>query len=125
MKFNKGNLIIGFLMLFISGYIIYTELTLNSTNLLYLGFLILSLSIMFFSLSYLDPQFKNKDERMRMIREKGMFISYFALMIYFFSLFLLLNFEFIALTGIEVIEVLASLVISTVFLSQVILSKIY
>ena len=42
------------------------------------SYMMVGMSIMTFCLSYLQPQFKARDERSRMIREKGMFYSYFA-----------------------------------------------
>ena len=38
---------------------------------------LLSMAIMSFSLSYLYPEFMQKDERMNMIRQKGMYFSVF------------------------------------------------
>ncbi|NCU17125.1 permease [Bacillus sp. P1(2020)] len=101
------------------------ELIGNDTELLFLGILIFSIAVMFLSLAYLHNQFKKKDERMKMTRERAMFYSYFAIMVYYFIFIILLGLNLINLSPIETIEILASLTIITVFLSQVVLSKIY
>ncbi|WP_347551919.1 hypothetical protein ABFG93_07355 [Pseudalkalibacillus hwajinpoensis] len=46
------------------------------------GYMMFAMAVMSFCLSYLFPQFKMKDERSRMIREKGMFYSYFFMLGY-------------------------------------------
>lgn len=119
-----GYLIIGFLLLIESGYLFYGGM-IDDFSLSPIIIMVFALSVMFLSLGYLHPQFKKKDERMKLIREKGMFYSYFVLMLYFFLFATLLHFNIISLTAYSVVIILASLVIITVFLSMVILSKIY
>jgi hypothetical protein len=84
-----------------------------------------SMTVMSFCLSYLSPQFKQKDERMKLIRQKGMFFSYFAILSYYIIFSTLLQFEIILITALELINILIALTISTVFLSFVIVSKKY
>ncbi len=82
-------------------------------------------SIMSFCLSYLYPQFKENDERSKRIRERGLFFSYFFILGYMIILMPLLQFHIINLNGYQAVSLLATLTISTVFTSFVILSKRY
>lgn len=86
---------------------------------------LLSMAVMSFCLSYLAPQFSQKDERTRMIREKGMFFSGLAFLIYSVILTTALQFNLIALSAIEAINILVALMISTIFISMVVISKKY
>ncbi|NBI28842.1 permease [Chengkuizengella marina] len=116
--------ILGLLLLIESGYLFYggmiDEFSLSPTTAL-----IFALSVNFLSLSYLHPQFKKKDERMKVIQEKGMFYSYFILLFYFFMFITLLQFNIIYLTAIGVVTILGALTIMTFSLSMVVFSKIY
>ncbi|MCP1158281.1 permease [Bacillus infantis] len=84
---------------------------------------LLSMTVMSFSMGYLYPQFKQKDERMKLIRQKGLFYAYFALIVYFFLFFLLLGLGIIDISALELLQILSCLTISTVFLSMVYVSK--
>jgi hypothetical protein len=84
-----------------------------------------AMAVMSFCLSYLSPQFQQKDERMKLIRQKGMFYSYFAILSYYIIFSTLLQFGIISITALELIHILIALTISTVFLSFVIVSKRY
>jgi hypothetical protein len=84
-----------------------------------------AMAIMSFCLSYLFPQFIQKDERMKLIRQKGMFYSFFAFLIYSIIFTTLFQFEVIHLTALEAINIITALIISTVFVSWVVLAKIY
>ncbi|MGF2614789.1 hypothetical protein FZC84_08070 [Rossellomorea vietnamensis] len=84
-----------------------------------------STTVMCFCLSYLYPQFKDNDERTKRIRERGMFYSYFFILSYMIILMPLLQLNVIDLTGYQTVSLLATLTISTVFLSFVFLSKRY
>ena len=86
---------------------------------------ILSMAVMAFSLSYLYPQFIQKDERMRMIRQKGMFFSFMAFLVYSFVFTTLLEFNVIDLTASDAINILTALMISTLFTSWVFLARRY
>jgi hypothetical protein len=87
------------------------------------SYMLMSMSIMTFCLSYLQPQFKAKDERSRMIREKGMFYSYFAVLGYIMVFLFLLQFNIVNISAVTVLSVLAAMLISTVFVSMVIVAK--
>src|SRR5690606_40246574 len=65
---------------------------------------LISLAVMSFCLSYLAPQFSQKDERARVIREKGMFFSGLAFLIYSVILTTALQFNLISLSAIEAIK---------------------
>lgn len=86
---------------------------------------ILSMSVMAFCLSYLYPQFVQKDERMQLIRQKGMFFTFFTFLFYSFTLNLLVEFEVAQLTASEVLNILTALMISTLFTSWVFLARRY
>ncbi|MDM5187547.1 permease [Bacillus sp. DX4.1] len=86
---------------------------------------LLAMMVMCFCLSYLHPQFKEQDERMKLIRQKGMFYSYFALLTYYLIFSIGLNLNLFTLSAIELLNILMALTISTVFLSFVVLSKRY
>lgn len=85
----------------------------------------LAMAVMSFCLAYLYPQFKQKDERMKLIRQKGMFASFFAMLIYLIIFNTGIQFGFIVLTANQLINILTTLLISTVFISFVVYSKIY
>jgi hypothetical protein len=125
MNSRFGYLIMGFLLLCLSGYIFIDAIIAGYIIPFSSSFTPFALSIMFFSLSYLQPQFKKKDERMKLIQQKSMFYSYFILMFYLFTFLWLLHLDIITLTAIALIQILAPLIIMTVFISMVILSKIY
>jgi hypothetical protein len=88
-------------------------------------YMILSMSVMAFCLSYLYPQFVQKDERMQLIRQKGMFFSFLAFFFYSVSLNSLLEFDIIQLTASDAITILTALMISTLFSSWVFLARRY
>jgi nitric oxide reductase large subunit len=82
-----------------------------------------ALTVMSFSMSYLYPQFKQKDERMKLIRYKGMGFTFFALVFYYIVLSGTIQFDIISLTAMDVLNILAALTISTLFISMVVLAK--
>ena len=120
MNLRIGYLIIGVFLLFESIYL-FMRGNLNFPMLI----LIFSGAVVNLSLFYLQPQFYQKDERIRIIREKSVFYSYFSLLFYLFVLLLLLYFNIISLTAISTVILIAGLTIITVFLSMVILSFIF
>ncbi|QUW23452.1 hypothetical protein JSQ81_07995 [Sporosarcina sp. Marseille-Q4063] len=85
--------------------------------------MMLSISIMVFCNAYLYPQFKSNDERSRVIREKGMFYSYFILVGFLVIFMALFQLNLINLDGYQMVCVIASLLVSTVFSSMVVVSK--
>ncbi|ENJ6135036.1 permease [Bacillus cereus] len=86
---------------------------------------VLAMMIMCFCLSYLHPQFKEKDERMKLIRYKGMFFSFFALTAYYLLFSIGLNLNVITLSAVELLNILMALTMSTIFISFVVLAKRY
>lgn len=84
---------------------------------------LIALAIMSFSMSYLYPQFKQNDERMKLIRYKGLTFSFLALVAYYIVLSGIIQFNILRLTAMDVLNILAALTISTVFISMVILAK--
>ena len=65
--------------------------------------------LMIFELAYLQPQFKENDERSKKIKEKGMFFSYFFILGYLMIFLILLNFDMAALTALQVTSMLTCL----------------
>ncbi|RIW33099.1 permease [Bacillus salacetis] len=89
------------------------------------SYILLSMAVMSFCLSYLYPQFKQKDERMRMIRQKGMFATFIALFAYCILLNFGLQTGILQVSAADLIQILTAMIISTVFISFVVYSKIY
>jgi hypothetical protein len=107
-----------------AGFIIFISVMANSEPSSG-AYMMIAMGVMAFCVGYLYPQFKQKDERMKLIREKGMFVSFIAIMGYFLIFNFGLQFEFFTLTANELLHILSALFISTVFISFVVLSKIY
>ncbi|UOQ84849.1 permease [Gracilibacillus salinarum] len=85
----------------------------------------LSLSIMSFCLYYLFPHFVKKDERVKIIKQKGAYFSIFAFLLYVMIFSLLLQTNLLQLSASYLIAILASLMISTIFISFCIFAKLY
>lgn len=119
---SKLFIFLGTLFLLISGFMIFVGFMAGSTPPPQ-AYSSLSMAVMTFSMSYLYPQFKQKDERMKLIRQKGMFYSYFALIFYYIALMIIVQFDILTLSAMDVLNILAALTISTVFISMVILAK--
>ncbi|MGG3914154.1 permease [Rossellomorea vietnamensis] len=120
---TKGYLIIGSIMALQTAFLFFIGLSAGEFP--FIALTPLSLTVMSFCMHYLYPQFKDKDERMRMIREKGIFYSYFALLTFFIILMPTLGLGVIEITALNLMYVIASLTIMTVFISMVIMAKIY
>lgn len=116
--------VLGVFFLAMSGFIVYAGVMADSAPPSE-SYILIGMAVMCFCLSYLYPQFKQKDERMKLIREKGMFASFFAMMMYLIVFNMGLKLDLILLTASEAINILSTLLICTVFLSFVIYSKIY
>ncbi|MGG3754291.1 hypothetical protein ABEW49_18970 [Bacillus anthracis] len=84
-----------------------------------------ALAFLGFAGGYLYPQFKNEDERVKLIKQKGMYISGILLLIYFVISILLIQYNVISLTTIEMLRILMPLTIITIFSSWIVLSKKY
>ncbi|MBF7153515.1 permease [Bacillus wiedmannii] len=121
---QKYFVIMGIIFLFMSGFMILTGIMTHSAP-PPATYPLLGMMIMSFCLSYLHPQFKEKDERMKLIRYKGMFFSFFALIAYYLLFSFGLNLKILTLSATELLNILMALTMSTVFISFVVLSKRY
>ncbi|MEI5922565.1 permease [Bacillus sp. TD10] len=121
---QKYFVIMGIIFLFMSGFMILTGIMTHSAP-PSITYPLLGMMIMSFCLSYLHPQFKEKDERMKLIRYKGMFFSFFALIAYYLLFSFGLNLKILTLSATELLNILMALTMSTVFISFVVLSKRY
>lgn len=88
-------------------------------------YLMFSMMIMSFCLSYLYPEFKHNDERVKLIKQKGVFTSFLVFMGYLMVFFTIFQFWEISITALYTLQIFAGLMISTVFLSFVVYSKLY
>lgn len=86
-------------------------------------YMLLAMMIMAFSMSYLYPQFKQKDERMKYIRYKALTYSALAFVAYYIILTGIIQFDILIVTAMEALNILGALMISTVFIIMVILAK--
>ncbi|MEW9675583.1 permease [Lentibacillus sp. L22] len=93
------------------------QVTLQQTYMLF------ALAVMSFSMSYLYPQFKQKDERMKFIRYKALTYSAIAFVVYYIVLSGIIQFDILPLTSMDVLNILAALMIITVFGTMVILAR--
>lgn len=82
-----------------------------------------AMSVMAFCNAYLYPEFKAKDERSKIIRERGMFYSYFILIGYLAIFMTLFQLTSLDLGGDQMVYLLTALLIVTVFTSFVVVSK--
>jgi hypothetical protein len=82
-----------------------------------------TIAYMAFAIYYLYPQFKHKDERVNAIRQKGTYQSIFIVLVILMILMLLVRFNMLALTTIEILRVMISVIIITIWSSWIILSK--
>ncbi|MFJ8072274.1 permease [Peribacillus sp. NPDC096447] len=121
---QKAFFIFGIMFSLLGGFLVFVSIMAGATP-VFMTYTVIAMAIMSFCLSYLYPQFKQKDERMKLIRQKGMFYSYFALLFYYFVLLTVIQFDIVQITAIQVLNLLIALNIITVFISWVILSKFY
>ena len=120
---TKGYLIIGWIMALQTAFLFFIGITAGEFP--YFALTQLSLTVMSFCMYYLYPQFKDKDERMKVIREKGIFYSYFAILFFYIIIMSTLGLGLIDLTAMNLMYIITSLTIMTVFISMVVMSKIY
>ncbi|OLR24931.1 permease [Bacillus cereus] len=121
---QKYFVIMGVIFLFMSGFMILTGIMTHSAP-PSPTYTLLAMMVMCFCLSYLHPQFKEKDERMKLIRYKGMFFSFFALTAYYLLFSIGLNLKILTLSATELLNIIMALTMSTVFISFVVLAKRY
>ncbi|MEN1966745.1 permease [Lentibacillus sp. N15] len=86
-------------------------------------YMMVAMTIMTFSMSYLYPQFKQKDERMKHIRYKALTYSALAFVVYYIVLSGIVQFDIFPLTAMDVLNILSALMISTAFTTMVVLAK--
>ncbi|WP_242221332.1 hypothetical protein [Bacillus cereus group sp. BfR-BA-01380] len=84
-----------------------------------------ALAFLGFTGGYLYPQFKNEDERVKLIKQKGMYFSGVAVLSYFMISLVLIQYNIVSLTTVEIIRLLMSLTIITIFSSWIVLSHKY
>ncbi|MDT9027088.1 MULTISPECIES: permease [Rossellomorea] len=120
---TKGYLILGWVLALQTAFLFFVGITAEEFP--YFALTPMSLTVLSFCMHYLYPQFKQKDERMKVIREKGIFYSYFAILLYHLIFMTVLQFDMIQLTAINLLNIMTSLIIMTVFISMVIMAKIY
>ncbi|WP_226672599.1 permease [Rossellomorea aquimaris] len=120
---TKGYLIIGWIMAIQTGFLFFVGIM--AKDFPFYALTPLSLTVMSFCMHYLYPQFKEKDERMKMIREKGIFYSYFAILLYHIIFMAVVQFDIIHLTAMNLLNIMTCLIIMTVFMSMVIMAKIF
>ena len=82
-------------------------------------------AVMCFCLANLYPQISKKDVRSKRIRQRGLFLSCFFILIYMAILTFLFQLKIIALNGYQTISLLSTLSIITIFSSFVVMSKRY
>lgn len=88
--------------------------------------MVVALSIMAFSLAYLEPHFAAKDERAQKIRERATYISYFWGVIFAIILMLIFNpLSPLNVSAFQVLSLFIALYISVVFLNMVYYAKKY
>ncbi|PEO79141.1 permease [Bacillus toyonensis] len=121
---QKYFVIMGIIFLIMSGFMILAGIMTHSAP-PSPTYTLLAMMIMCFCLSYLHQQFKEKDERMKLIRYKGMFFSFFALTAYYLLFSIGLNLKVMTLSAVELLHILMALTMSTVFISFVVLAKRY
>lgn len=85
--------------------------------------ILLGVSIVAFCQAYLHPHFKEQDERSRLIKERGMFVSYFFILSYMLIFMSLFKLQILVLDSFQTIAILATLTMVTVFISFVIYAK--
>jgi hypothetical protein len=120
---TKGYLILSWVLALQTAFLFFVGITAEEFP--YFALTPMSLTVLSFCMHYLYPQFKQKDERMKVIREKGIFYSYFAILVFHVIFMTLLQFDVIHLTAMNLLNVLTSLTIMAVFISMVIVARIY
>ncbi|MFG6149274.1 permease [Halobacillus sp. B23F22_1] len=84
-----------------------------------------AIAVISFCLSYLYPIFNEKNERRQWIQQKGMTCTSVAVLLYVSFFMLGVQFEWIRLSIVEVLALVTSLGISTLYISFVVLAKVY
>ncbi|WP_018665420.1 hypothetical protein [Heyndrickxia acidiproducens] len=117
-------IVLGFLFTVMSAFTMFVGIMAKSAP-APIAYMTLAMAVMSFCVAYLYPQFKQNDERTRLIRQKGIFASFFATIIYLIIFNIGIQFGLFELTASGLINILTALIILTVFISFVVYSKIY
>lgn len=121
---RKTYMIFGIVFTLLGAFYLFVSLMAKGSPLPQ-AYVTFALAIMSFCMSYLFPHLKSKDERSKLIREKGMFYAYFAMLGYFFIFMTLLSFNVMEISALTMVNILMALMIATVFVSMVIVAKRY
>ncbi|BCB02676.1 hypothetical protein KH172YL63_08090 [Bacillus sp. KH172YL63] len=123
MMYTKAYLYLGWILAVQTAFLFFVGISAGEFP--YFALTPLSMTVLSFCMYFLHPQFKEKDERMKLIREKGMFYSYFVILAFHIVFMMILQFDVIELTAMNLLNILTSLTIMTVFISMVVMSKVY
>ena len=112
----------GIIFLLFSFLIIWSSI---STDSFFIGheLIFIGAAVMCFCLAKLYPQISKKDVRSKRIRQRGLFVSCFFILIYMAIFTFLFQLKIIALNGYQIISLLTTLSIITIFSSFVVMSK--
>ncbi|MYL36180.1 permease [Halobacillus litoralis] len=89
------------------------------------SFSMLSLSVLAFCMSYLYPQFKQKDERMKAIRQKAVAYAFTAVIGYLLIFSLLAELNVLTMDVTDILLLITALSMTTLFLLLVFLARKY
>ncbi len=116
--------ILGVLFVLIFAVRVFMGLSTNSLSIVELLTWV-TLSYLCFAAGYLYPQFKEKDERTELIKQKGMRYSMIFVLVFFIVALLGNQFNIFNLEIIEMIQIIIALTIITIFTSWIIMAKKY
>ncbi len=119
---RKTFLVMGILFTLMGGFVGYAGIMADSAP-ISMTYIVLAMAYMSFCLSYLFPQFKENDERVKLIKQKGMFASFIAFMLYLILFQIGIQLGWVNLSALQLLHILSTLMICTVFSSFVIYSK--
>ncbi|WP_080848334.1 permease [Cytobacillus gottheilii] len=122
MESRKTYFVMGIFFTIIGGFVGFAGIMADSAP-ISITYILLAMAYMSFCLSYLFPQFKENDERVKLIKQKGMFASFLAIMLYLILFQFSLQLGWLEVSALQMLHILATLMICTVFSSFVIYSK--
>lgn len=123
-SYRMAYFVIGTIFFCLFTFFIFVGIMANSEPLPQ-TYMLFAMTVMAFCMGYLYPQIKQKDERMKLIRQKALIYSFAALVVYYIALTGIIQFDILVLSAMQVLNILGALTISTVFISWVIASKFY
>ncbi|KAB2331994.1 permease [Bacillus mesophilum] len=119
---RRTFLVMGILFTLMGGFVGYAGIMADSAP-VSMTYIVLAMAYMSYCLSYLFPQFKENDERVKLIKQKGMFASFIAFMLYLILFQIGIQLGWVNLSALQLLHILSTLMICTVFSSFVIYSK--